>query len=573
MSEMLKIRDVAARYDITARTLRYYEDVGLIASMRSDDYAYRLYNEDAIKRIEQILILRKLDISVKDIVRIFSAGNLDVLMEVLHHKADHIQDEVVLLSELKAAVLSFLQEIKNVDFREALEVKRLYQRATEIEDRLAKAQNAAQDMPVSRMMELTEQLDKLPDVRVFSLPACRMASSGLDTGPLLIEGGKLEKFDHWFSEADKKRHDRFFARDFMWYDPKAKGTVWWYALEQGIEEPNEFETLDFEGGLYASAVSRDEDDSDGERVYRGIKRWVEHSDCFELDERPGHYSMYHIIGTPEIKKAMGYSQLEIYMPIRIKKQRATTLEERGVIRKRINDAGTLFFDLLGDGAHMQKVKYPHYTLICPKDGETGSTTLYDIRLDGLPENEAKDLIDEIKAMHIHVWWDICFPQEVKQWIFGIRPASAPEPNEEESYMAMLKDEKPVYQPRDERITVKRANSAQEFARWAELTNELFQEGLLMHPEYHYHLCAQGDMACYIGFIDGQAAGVCCMMKRGDLAALYLVATAKEHRHKGVATAACTAAINDAEREGAQLFTTCAWPSIKTLMRKLGYMYY
>ena len=60
MNHMLKIRDVAARYDITARTLRYYEDVGLITSVRSDDYAYRLYDEDAIKRLEQILILRKL---------------------------------------------------------------------------------------------------------------------------------------------------------------------------------------------------------------------------------------------------------------------------------------------------------------------------------------------------------------------------------------------------------------------------------------------------------------------------------------------------------------------------------
>ncbi len=200
---------------------------------------------------------------------------------------------------------------------------------------------------------------------------------------------------------------------------------------------------------------------------------------------------------------------------------------------------------------MQKVKYPRYTIIRPKDGEKGSTTLYDIYLDGLKEQETKALIDEIKAVKIHVWWDICFPQEVKQRIFGIRPAPSPEPNEEESYMAMLKKEKPTYPPNDEHVTVKRVKNAQEFANWAELTNGLFQEDMLTHPEHHYHLCAQGSMACYIGFLDGQAAGVCCMMKRGDLAALYLVATAKEHQHNGVATAVCTAAIDDAEREGAQ----------------------
>jgi GNAT superfamily N-acetyltransferase len=395
----------------------------------------------------------------------------------------------------------------------------------------------------------------------------------LDIEPIFCEGGKLEKFDRWFSEVDKQRRDRFFARDFMWYDPVTHGTCWWYALEPGMDVPQDFETVDFEGGLYASAVSRDEDDRDGQRVYRGIKHWVEHSDCFEPDERPGHYSMYHIIGTPGIKEAMGYSQLEIYMPICVKKRHAMTPEERSAIKKRINDAGTLFFDLLGDGAHMQKVKYQRYTIIRPQNGETGTAALYDIRLDGLKEQDAKALIDEIKAMKIHVWWDICFPQEVKQWIFGIRPAPAPEPNEEESHMAMLREEKPAYPPNNERITVKRVGNAQEFANWADLTNGFFQDGLLMHPVYQYHLCKQGDMACYIGFLDGRAAGVCCMMKKDDLAALYLVTTAKEHRHMGIATAVCSVAIDDAEREGARLFTACAWPSIKTLMRKLGYMYY
>ncbi len=78
MSELIKIRDVSAKYDISARALRYYEDVGLITSIRTEDYAYRLYDKNAIKRLEQILILRKLNISIKDIQRIFSASGSEV---------------------------------------------------------------------------------------------------------------------------------------------------------------------------------------------------------------------------------------------------------------------------------------------------------------------------------------------------------------------------------------------------------------------------------------------------------------------------------------------------------------
>ena len=72
MGNLAKIREVSVRYNVSARTLRYYEDMGLIESTRSDDYAYRLYDEAAIKRLEQILILRRLNISIKDIKRIFN---------------------------------------------------------------------------------------------------------------------------------------------------------------------------------------------------------------------------------------------------------------------------------------------------------------------------------------------------------------------------------------------------------------------------------------------------------------------------------------------------------------------
>jgi len=67
MDNLIKIRDISNKYNVSARTLRYYEDMGLLTSIRSDEYAYRLYDAQAIIKLEQILILRKLNISIKDI--------------------------------------------------------------------------------------------------------------------------------------------------------------------------------------------------------------------------------------------------------------------------------------------------------------------------------------------------------------------------------------------------------------------------------------------------------------------------------------------------------------------------
>lgn len=90
MYELTKIRDVSIKYNISARTLRYYEDMGLITSIRSDDYAYRLYDDAALKRLEQIIILRKLNIGIKDIQRIFKSSSSDVVLEVLSKKVSDI---------------------------------------------------------------------------------------------------------------------------------------------------------------------------------------------------------------------------------------------------------------------------------------------------------------------------------------------------------------------------------------------------------------------------------------------------------------------------------------------------
>ena len=129
MVGLIKIRDISDQYGITARTLRYYEDMGLICSTRSDEYAYRLYDEINVKRIEQILILRKLNISIRDIQRIFNAPGSDAVLEVLGKKVQNIDDEIALLHELKNIMEEFIHQIEKMDFCSDSYVNSLYDKA------------------------------------------------------------------------------------------------------------------------------------------------------------------------------------------------------------------------------------------------------------------------------------------------------------------------------------------------------------------------------------------------------------------------------------------------------------
>lgn len=58
--EYLRIEQVAARTGLTKRTLRYYEEIGLLAPPSRTEGNYRLYHEDDIQRLERIKRLKDL---------------------------------------------------------------------------------------------------------------------------------------------------------------------------------------------------------------------------------------------------------------------------------------------------------------------------------------------------------------------------------------------------------------------------------------------------------------------------------------------------------------------------------
>lgn len=315
MDNFMKIREVSAKYDITARTLRYYEDMGLISSVRSDGYAYRLYDETAMKRLEQILILRKLNISIRDIQSIFSASGSGVVLDVLSKKVQNIDDEVALLHELKEIVLEFIRQIEQIDFGRDSDVKKIYDKAKEIEIRLTNVDYIGKPSNVNRLLELTEKLEKKPDVRLVELPACRMVTSGVE------QGDNHERFNKLWGQLDAKRKDRFFPRDFMYYDKEKGGSVWCYAIEEWVSEKDTegFEMIDFEGGLYATSIVHDFDMNEVIRAYNGIKEWIAQHHNFAFDERPGHAVMFHVT-VPDTSKLLGYRQVEYFFPVKIREE-------------------------------------------------------------------------------------------------------------------------------------------------------------------------------------------------------------------------------------------------------------
>ncbi|MCL2478449.1 MAG: MerR family transcriptional regulator, partial [Treponema sp.] len=66
---MLKIGEVAKQFNISNRTLRYWEEAGILESSRLEN-GYRFYDNENANRIRQIVMLRRLRMPIADIERI-----------------------------------------------------------------------------------------------------------------------------------------------------------------------------------------------------------------------------------------------------------------------------------------------------------------------------------------------------------------------------------------------------------------------------------------------------------------------------------------------------------------------
>ncbi|MDD4772704.1 MAG: MerR family transcriptional regulator [Eubacteriales bacterium] len=316
MNELIKIRDVSLRYDISARTLRYYEDMGLITSARSEDYAYRLYDAENLRRLEQVLILRKLNISIKDIQRIFDTSGSEVVLEVLGKKVDMIDEEISLLHELKEFVLEFIRQIERSDFENESDVKLLYTKAKEIETQIVNVDyegNPSGANSVNRLIEVTEKLDnKVPDIMVVRIPDFRAATSGLASWDMVFGA-----FHQW-----QEAHTHLF-KDIIFNCPdfltgKDNQVEWYWAIRDDVTEADiqPYEITEFQGGLYAAAVSMDGDGESHNRVRSKTEKWLEGTNfIIDNDRRFAGHMIYY---DDEIKQGLGYNQMTLYAPIKLK---------------------------------------------------------------------------------------------------------------------------------------------------------------------------------------------------------------------------------------------------------------
>ncbi|WP_155593437.1 MerR family transcriptional regulator [Lysinibacillus cavernae] len=181
---MLTIHNVSKQTGISVRTLRYYEEIGLLLPTTKTDGGHRIYGENELKTLQQIVFLKALGFKLKEIQKLIT--NSWEWEASLDHQLSFVVEEQKKLQQMESAILG----LKNASAIEGGLTESLIQKFIKlsIQDQ-EKKQAFRQQMFVAAEMDL---IHKLPNIN-------RNDPNSLEWIGLL---GQLEQLSNENPEAD-----------------------------------------------------------------------------------------------------------------------------------------------------------------------------------------------------------------------------------------------------------------------------------------------------------------------------------------------------------------------------------
>ncbi|MBQ2626328.1 MAG: MerR family transcriptional regulator [Eubacterium sp.] len=104
---MMTVNEVSKLTGVSIRTLQYYDKIGLLHPAKYTEAGYRLYDDAALEKLQQILLFRELEFPLKDIKKIISSPDFDrskaleQQIELLQLKKEHIENLIDLAKGIK----------------------------------------------------------------------------------------------------------------------------------------------------------------------------------------------------------------------------------------------------------------------------------------------------------------------------------------------------------------------------------------------------------------------------------------------------------------------------------------
>ena len=251
---MKRIGEISKTYNISNRMLRYYEQVGIIRSIRKENN-YRYYSSDTEQKLKQILLLKELDFTLKEIEQIYQTQSIHELLKIMHTKKQRLQSNIKELQQLELIITNFISLLStNKSIFESLSLS----------------------LETTNLIERGKQMNN-ENLRIITLPKMKVA--------VFHKVSETPEDDCWaITNQFIKENNLESFRHFGFNNPNPSKDSPTYGYEMWVTIPNDFNTSiptkEITSGLYASLTTTM--DKIGER-WKELYQLVDNHDLYSPD--------------------------------------------------------------------------------------------------------------------------------------------------------------------------------------------------------------------------------------------------------------------------------------------------
>lgn len=282
--EKLTISQVSRLYDVTPRMLRHYEKLGLIEATHIEDYAYRMYDENAVKRLQQIIVLRKLRIPLKQIAVILKDESQLQALQIMRENIAELDEEITSLEKIRSILKAFAERLdRSVKLRSRIDLLEDSE-LNEVVSTLCLPKTLLKESAgMAELNKAEEILNKDFDVRIVLLPPFTVASYHyIGENPEENVGDNLSRFVQESRLYEIKPDSRMFG--FNHPNPGVRddglyGYEAWVTIPDDMEVAEPFVKKKFEGGLFAVHTIKFPEF----HYWQELGKWAENNDIYEPD--------------------------------------------------------------------------------------------------------------------------------------------------------------------------------------------------------------------------------------------------------------------------------------------------
>ena len=196
---MMIVNEVSKLTGVSIRTLQYYDTIGLLKPSKYTESGYRLYDDTALERLQQILLFKELEFSLKEIKEIIDAPNFDrekaleQQIELLTLKKEHLEHLIDFARRIKTI------GVKKMDFT-VFDKKKIDEYAKRAKEQWGETSEYREYEEKSKNLTEVQQKDMMNSFMLIFAEFGKMKNQDAASDQVQLQVKKLQDFisEHFY---------------------------------------------------------------------------------------------------------------------------------------------------------------------------------------------------------------------------------------------------------------------------------------------------------------------------------------------------------------------------------------